>query len=215
MYFSVHTGFVNFQVVSKKPISLDHDCIFYGERSDYYVSVPPYISFEESAKRIRKKMLNLEALEPFESPLTYHETIYENWADVDEVIYNEISNNIRKSFSSIIKNTDAYSDRILWWYRNRNEFGNTIITYFPEGESSYQSSLFAIDTENDWLLINLFSELPSSSIFYRLDNKLMMAIYLPFTFEARFIVRKVLSTLRKEELVEDYTNSIIEYYCRP
>jgi len=62
--------------------------------------------------------------------------------------------------------------------------------------------------------LDIFSELPTTTVFYRLSGKVMMLAYLPFTLEGRSVVRKALSILEKEELVTSYTNSVIEYHYR-
>jgi hypothetical protein len=42
----------------------------------------------------------------------------------------------------------------------------------------------------------------------------MMLIYLPFLVEVRILVGKVLLNLKKRELVDEYSNSIVEYAHR-
>ena len=150
---------------------------------------------------------------------------YSEWDQLDEAIYTALANDLRKPWVRVLKESDAYKDKIMNWFRRRDDFGSTHVMYFPEGESAYQLSLYMVETEYDSLLIDIFSELPASSVFYRLQNKLMICIYLPFlnsegerfsySYGGRFIVRKVLSILQKEELVTDCTNSIVEYYYRP
>lgn len=214
-YYCIHTGFADFQIIAEKPLSLNLEVVLSGERSNYHVSTPPDCTFEEAVIRIQKKLAVLEELEPYPSPLIYQKKTYGTWDDLDEAIYRQLANDLRMPFAQIIKLTDAYSDKIMDWFRNRDRFGQTMTMFFPLGESSYQLSLFSVKTENDWLLIDLFSELPTSTVFYRLKKRLMMSIYLPFSLEGRFIVRKTLSVLQKKELVSEYTNSIAEYYYRP
>jgi hypothetical protein len=217
MYMSVHTGFPDFQIIARRPLSLDYDIALSGERSDYYVSTPKDHTFVDAIQNILDKLSDLKKIKEFPSPLMIREEDYVEWDDKDESIFNALTNNVRKPWIQVLKESGAYKDKIMKWFRRRNEFGDTHIMFFPQGESSYQLSLFMVETEYDWLLIDIFSELPTSSVFYRLRNKLMMGIYLPFlpSQGGRFIVRKVLSVLQKKELVTDCTNSIVEYYFRP
>jgi hypothetical protein len=219
VYSSVQTGFANFQMIAETPLSLESEVILAGQRSNYHVSIPPHCSFKESISRIGHRLENLDRLTRNPSPLIYQKKVYGPWDELDEAIYCALSNNLRKPFTQIIESTGAYSDKIMAWFRNRDKFGNTITMFFPEGESSYQLSLFCVEISKsyDWFLIDLFSQLPTSSVFYRIRKKLMMCIYLPFfpSPDARIIVRKVLSILQKKELVKRYTNSIVEYYKRP
>jgi hypothetical protein len=57
IYFSVQTGFINFQIISKVPLPQFEDCaILNGFCSDYYVTVPSECSFNHSISRIEEKM---------------------------------------------------------------------------------------------------------------------------------------------------------------
>lgn len=218
-YYSVQTGFANFQIIAKKPLSLESDVILSGERSDYFVSTPPNCTFEKSIAFMEEKLKNLDTYENESTPLVYHAEDFNPWDELDEVIFQRLCNNLRSSFTDIIETTGAYSDKIMDWFRNREKFGHDVVMFFPRGESSYQLSLFCIDTEKetDSILIDIFSKLPTSSVFYRIEEKLMMSIYLPFLSGGggRFIVRKTLDILQKKELVKSYTNSIVEYGFRP
>jgi len=214
-YFSVQTGFCNFQIISKEPINPEGEPIVSGPRSDYFVTIPPNCSFEESVKRIEKLLHNVDNLDQRESPLQYHNAKFEPWEEKDEAIYWEICNNLRIPFAQVVRSVGTYNDKTWSWFRNRDTFGDTITMFFPKGESSYMLSLYVIKTEYDSLLIDIFSQLPTSTLFYRMEERVIMGVYLPFTLEGRFIVRKALSVLQKEELVDEYTNSNVEYYFRP
>lgn len=212
MYFCVQTGLSNFQIISTQEIDPKGEIVLSGCRSDYYVTVPPKTTLENSISTILKKLKNINEENIKPSPLVFRESHYEKWDKGMEAIYRELRNNMRKPFLQVIKNTGTYSNKIAKWMKSRDEFGQTIITYFPQGVAAYQLSIFCIETEYDSLLIDLFSSFPVSTIFYRLDNCVMMSIYLPYTLEGRAIVHKVLSELRKKELVGEYTNSITEYH---
>lgn len=214
-YCTVQTGFCNFQIISREPIDPPGDIIFSGPRSDFHVTVPPKCKYEEGVKKIEELLQNVHRIEERESPLQYHDEPYEPWDEKDEAIFWEIWNNVRISFTSVVKKLGTYNDKTWSWFRNRNFFGQTIIMFFPMGESSYQLSLYAIETEHDSMLIDLFSQLPTSTLFYRMDGRVIMGVYTPFTLKGRHIIRKILSILQKKELVTEYTNSIVEYYFRP
>jgi len=215
VYHNVQTGFANFQIVSKTPLSLKGDTVLSGPRSDFYVSIPPDCSFEKSIDMIRKKIQSPDFdIEVTPSPLVYHDEEYPLWDDDDEKIYEELRSDLRKSFADVLKKTGTYKDKIMTWIRTRDDFGQTITMYFPEGLNTYQPTVFCVESEYDSVLIDLFSWLPASTVFYRVEDKLLISFYLPYNLEGRYIVREVLSTLRKKELVTNYTNSIVEYYFR-
>ncbi len=214
MYYSVQTGFSNFQIVTTKKITPPGDIIFSGERSDYHISIPPNCTFETSMSVIKRRLTNLDKFNHTPSPLIYHDEVFE-WDSSMEQIYQKLYNNFRTPIKEILRTTDAYSDKIMDWIKNRDRFGHTITMYFPEGLSAYEPTTYCVETEYDSLLIDLFSCFPVSTIFYRLHDKLMISTFLPFTLEGKKISRRILSFLKKRELVERYTNSIDEYDYRP
>lgn len=213
-YFSVQTGFCNFKIVAKEPIEPQGDVILSGPRSDYFVTIPPRRSFEDSLKRIDTILRNLDALEPRESPLRFHNKEYTLWDEKDEAIFWEMCNDVRIPFASVVQLAETYNDKAWSWFRDRDEFGDTITFFFPKGEGAYIPSLYIIETDYDSVLIDIFSELPTTAVFYRLSGKVVMLAYLPFTLEGRSVVRKALSILEKEEVVTGYTNSVVEYHYR-
>ena len=214
LHFSVHTGFCNFQLVTNKKIDVDGEKVLFGARSDYVISTPKKITFDTSADTIYRKLSALEKVD-VPSPLVYHESVYENWDDMDEKIYDEFYKNLRKPFKAVLKNTGAKRDQVLDWMKRRDQFGHTIVMYFPLGLDVYQSTVYCIDTSYDALIIDLFSSLPTPTVFYRVGGKLMVKTYLQSNrFEGRYISNKVLSELRKKELINSYTSSIVQYYYR-
>ena len=216
-YYSVHTGSCNFQIISRDPIDPHGDPIISGPRSDYYATIPPPCTFEEGVTKIEQLLRKVEKIDIKESPLQYHDESYEPWDEVDEAIFWEICNNIRTPLTSVIRSLGTYNDKAWSWFKNRDAFGDTITMFFPQGESSYQLSIYFIKTENDSVIMDIFSQLPTTTLFYRVLDTMIMCIYLPFypSPKARIIPYKVLHTLKKRELVDKYTNSIVQYYYRP
>ena len=214
MYCTVQSGFSDMQIISKAPLNLEEEVILSGERSDYYVSTPKDQMFEKANQIMERKLKTIDDFEPTPSPLILRKEPYSQWDDLDEAVYYSLMGNLRKPWAHVLKESGAYNNKIMHWYRTRNEFGHTITTFFPEGEKAYQPTLFAIETENDALLIDIFSEMPTSSVFYRLNKYVIMVLYVSYPIIAKSMVRRVLSYLQKKELIGKYINSIVEYYYR-
>ncbi len=215
MYCTVQSGFADMQIISKAPLNLEEEVILSGERSDYYVSTPKDQMFEKANQIMERKLKTIDDFEPTPSPLTLRKEPYSQWDDLDEAIYLSLTNDLRKPWAHVLKESGAYNDKIINWFRTRDQFGHTITMYFPNGESTYQCMLFAIETKNDSLLMDLFSELPTSVVFCRLEDFVLMTLYIPFLYIAQSMVRRILSLLQKMELIDSYINSIIEYSYRP
>lgn len=215
LHFSVQTGFCNFQIVSNKELDPPGKMIESGARSDYFISVPRNVAFEESIAIMKRKLSSITNIELEPSPLIHHDSKYEGWSEPFERIYYEFSENLRKPFKLVLERTGARREEILDWIRDRHKFGHTIVMYFPAGLRAYQPTLYCLETDYDSLIIDIFSSLPVPTVFYRIGTKLMMKIYLKNdSLEGKYISFKVLSELRKKELVKNYTNSVIQYGYR-
>ncbi len=215
LFCSVQTGFSNLQIVSTGEINLKEEVVFSGTRSDYHVSIPPKRDFSESFRLMEEKLNSIGDLNPSPSPLIWRNEYYTKWNEDMEKIYLQLFNDMRKPFRQILRETGVDFQIFKKWLKDRDEFGQTIIMYFPDGVSAYQPTTYCIETEHDSLLIDLFSNLPVSCYFYRLDDRLLMKLYLPYTTKGKKVVRNILRALRKKELVQDYANSIDEYYYTP
>jgi len=217
MFFSVQSGFSNFQVVSPDELNLK-DIVISGARSDYYVTIPRRCSFDDSVSVVLNKLKNVEKIDQSPSPLIYHDVIFD-WDELDEKIYRELFNDFRKSYRTILRNTGVYSNKILHWFRNCDQFGQTIVMYFPDGLGAYQPTTYLVETEHDSLLIELFSCFPVSTVFFRIGKYLLFNCFLPFSLEGELPYRSIpyiiLNSLKKRKLVLNYTNSIDQYYYRP
>ena len=217
IFFSVQSGFSNFQVVSSDKLTFK-DIVVSGSRSDYYVTTPSPCSFDDSVLMIQKKLKNIETIKKTPSPLVYHDEVFE-WDELDQKIYKELFNDFRKSYRTILRNTGAYSNKVLHWLRNCDQFGQAIVMYFPRGLGAYQPTTFLVETDHDSLLIELFSCFPVSTVFFRIEKYLVFKVYLPFTLDGeppyRSIPYIVLNSLKKRKLVLNYTNSVDQYHYRP
>ncbi len=218
MFFSVQTGFSNFQVVSEKKLNLDDDVVISGDRSDYYVTTPRRCTFDDAVQMMLKKVRNGKYdISP--TPLIYHNEIFQKWDEINEKIYRCLCNDFRKSYRTINKDIGTYTNKVLHFLRSVDQFGQVIVMYFPDGLGAYQPTTYLIETDYDSVLTDIFSCLPVSTVFYRISKYLLMKIYLPFTLEGEMPYRSVpyviLNELKRKKLVEKYTNSIDQYHYRP
>jgi hypothetical protein len=212
-YYMVQTGFSNFGITSSRPIDPPGNVILWGEKSDYYISTPPDHSFRKAINIIEKKLGSIE--NATSSPLIYHNCPYEPWDKKDEILYQEFCNDFRKPLTPVMRKHQIYSDKIMKWIRSSHEFGQIITYYFPNGEAVYLPSIFMLKTDHDSLIIDIFSQLPLTSTYYRLGTHLIMTIHVPFHLRVKSLIRKALSRLQEEDIVETYDTSIIEYHYRP
>lgn len=51
----------------------------------------------------------------------------------------------------------------------------TFTRYFPEGAKAYDPYLFVFETDYEDFIVDLFSELPTSTFFFKVSDKLLMS----------------------------------------
>ncbi len=99
----------------------------------------------------------------------------------------------------------------------------TIITYyFPVPISALEPYLFIMETDYEDLVIELFSELPTSCLFFKVADKLILYVFLKTEFLRftdvdtngfdRLHLNILIMNLLKKGILKSETHTIVEYY---
>ena len=184
-YHAEMIGFADLWVISNKKIKIDGDVIAEGFRSDYHYSFPPDHSWETTARLMKEKIENF-------NPENYKaqgiiKTLWNRsikWDPEYEILYREFKYNFRSKITPIMKKHHISGEKIYEWIGKISDYCTVSISYFPETLSAYDAYLFMVDTEYEDFIIDLFSELPTTSFFFKVSNKLFMYLH-----AARYFVR--------------------------
>jgi hypothetical protein len=101
----------------------------------------------------------------------------------------------------------------------------TIVTYFfPESINSYDSCLFKLETKYEDFIIDLFSLLPTSCLFFKVSDKLFVYAYLDRKSLRNFDsnpndisqlhISLMLRELKKKGIVQSWDRAIVAYHWR-
>ncbi|MBU7025661.1 MAG: hypothetical protein HXS48_01870 [Theionarchaea archaeon] len=175
IYHAVMSGFSNLWVVSRKKIDFDCDVFVEGLRSDYHVSYAPNHSWETAFQRMRKKVENFNPKDYSpEGIIKTHWNEFIEWDSEDEKLFLEFNYDLRKPVSPIMKNNLISWGKVEKWFKKLPECCTIITRYFPKRISAYDPYLFVFQTNYEDFIIDLFSELPTSSIFFKVSDRLFM-----------------------------------------
>lgn len=174
-YHAVMVGFANFWASANKEIHIEGKEVVGGPRSDYYVAYAPDHSWEEAMQIMRKKVetFNPEMYEP-KGIIQTHWNEYVEWDSEDEAMFREFKYSLRKSLSPIMKKHLISAGKIYEFLGKLPERCTVFTRYFPKSIVSYDPYLFMFETDYEDFIIELFSELPTSSFFFTVSDKLFL-----------------------------------------
>jgi hypothetical protein len=179
IYHAHMVGFCNLWIVAKEKMDIEGTILIEGPRSDYHVSYAPDHSWEKALEIMRKKIENF-------SPGTYKskgiikshwdETI--TWDEKDEALYRYFKYDLRKPLSPVMRENQISGGKLYSWFERLPECCNINTHYYPDGLLSYDHYLFMFDTDYEDFIVDLFSELPATSSFFKVADKLFLLAYI-------------------------------------
>ena len=180
VYHALLIGFCDLWIVSTKKIDIEGHIVAEGYRSDYYVSYAPNRSWQESLEIMKKRTKNFD---PKNYEIREYIKNYFNkstdWSKKDEILYRYFKYNLRRPLTHILKNPAISKDNLYNFLEKLPETCNINTHFYPETLSAYDPYLLMVDTDYEDFIIELFSQLPSSSSFFKVSDKLFSLIYVP------------------------------------
>lgn len=193
-YHAYITGHFNLWLITNKKIPFK-DSIFEGYRTDYHFTKAPDQSWDTGIKNIHAM---IDSFDPKEyEPVNYcqshlHEKIY--FPPEYEIMYQYFKFNLRKPLTPLMADHKIPMDTINQFLGDVPKLFTVTISYYPEGIESYEPWLFKIDTKYHDFIIDLFSELPTTSLHFKVKDSL---------FTLLFTERELIRTTSSFKSIED------------
>ena len=194
-YHAKITGFWNMWLISEKKIDVNGNIMFEGYRSDYHISHPPNHSWDVAIKRMENKISNFKEEDSTSEILKFRLDQSIKWNPQFEALYRYFKYNLRKPQTPIMRDQKIPSDVINDFLSNIDRYFTVFAMYYPETITAYEPYLHMIETDHEDFIINLFSELPTTSWFFKVKDKLFMLLY-----PKRELVRMVNHHSKMEDL---------------
>ena len=178
IYHALTGGCANMWVVSKEELDFSCKNVVSGPRSDYLASFPPNHSWDTGIHRMQKKVeeFNPKDYEP-EGLIKTHWNKTIEWDSEYEELFKEFNYDLRKPITPIMKKHLISWKKVDNWMKNLQTYCTIITGYYPGGIKSYDPYLFMLETDYEDFIVNLFSELPTTTIFFKVSNKLFVYAY--------------------------------------
>ena len=177
-YHNIMDGFANFRIISDKEISVDGDILVKGPRSNYYISFAPDHSWEEAIRIMLKMMKRFDP--DLYTPKNILQTLWNEtvtWTKIDEILFREMKYNFRKFYTPIMQKYNIHKYNIDQWLKKVPECCTIATGYFPKTIKEYDPYIFMFETDYEDFVIDLFSQLPTTSWFYMVADKLFTQIW--------------------------------------
>lgn len=224
VYHALMCGATNLWIVSREKLSLPCGCtvLIEGLRSDYHVSFAPNQTWDTGVKKMRKMIEEFDP-EKYAPQGTirahWHETV--EWDSEYEVLFREFNYDLSKPISPIMFKNLISWDKVDRWMKNLSTYCTTITHYYPGTISSYDPYLYVFETDYEDFLISLFSELPTSALFFRVSGRLFAYLHVKKEY-ARVVssqihitelqIPNVMINLRERGIIRDEAHWIVECF---
>ena len=225
VYHAVMDGFANLWVISKEKMIIEGNILAGGPLSDYHVSYAPDHSWDIAVEIMNKEVKSFrpEDYEPKGIIKThFDETV--KWGETDEILYRYFKDNLRKPIKRLMKEKNISGWKTYEWFSRLPECCSIITKYYPETRAAYDPYIFVFETDYEDFIIDLFSELPTSSLFFKVSNRLVL-----YAFLVRDLVRSsklhmseieelyiplLIRELSKKEIIRSKAHAIVNHHWR-
>lgn len=222
IYNATMSGFASMWIITKEKIDIE-GTVINGPRSDYHVSYPPNYSWKEAIQIMQRKAetFNLREYQP-KRIIRNHWNEPIEWDTTDEILYREFKYDLRKKFTSIMRTHHISANRIYRFLGRVHECCTVFTRYFPESIMAYDPYLFMLETDYEDFVIELFSELPTSSFFFKVADKLFLYANIERTSIrepgrhmsdiSQLDIPLLVEGLLKKGILKSEEHTLVEYY---
>ena len=221
VYHAELLGPANFWIMAREEIDLKGEILAEGARSDYYVAHAPNHSWLTAIEKIHTMVKEFNS-DRYVTKGYIHDHLneYLDWNSEFEMLYREFKYNARKKQTPIRKKHLISGSKLQDWYEKYLEYCTVFTRWFPEGFSAYDPYLIMFETDYEDFIVELFSELPTSSIFFKVGDILFLYANVPrqyirsidsFTSVNRFHIPYIIRILEKEDIIKSQSRFSVEY----
>jgi hypothetical protein len=178
VYHTLMDGFSNLRIISLRELDLD-GIIVGGRRSDYHISHAPDHSWEHSIKTMQEMLdtFDLGTYVP-RGFINTHWSESIEWSETDEILFRELKYDLRKPATPLMKTHHISADEISMWLERLPQCCTIFTCYFPETVPAYDPYVFMVETDYEDFVIELFSQLSTTTWFYRVSDNLFLDVWL-------------------------------------
>jgi DNA-binding Lrp family transcriptional regulator len=179
--------------------------IFSGERGEIYTPKASPLGWEECANRILKE---IEKSDTWKKSTWISQPVDIPWDHQEWEFYQQFGGDIRRKIAPLVRDQDVSFRKFYEWLNTLDQYATTHTWFYPEGYASYTTYLFLFKTEYEHALIDLFSLLPTTPMFFKVGTYLFIMIYIR-TDPLIISLSRAIYTLKEKSIFKDFLKGIV------
>lgn len=183
-----------------RSISGFRETVIEGTRGEIITPKVEYTSWEISLTKmetllrknsIKKSVLNLQQCFP-------------DWNEEGWKMYEYFKPNLRKKFVKLRRKYPISWRRYKEWKNTLRNNCAILVSFFPEGYHAYDCFTLCFKTEYEKYIIDLFSKIPTTPSFYKVENHFLGNIYILKDYQISMKIYDFISRLIERGIITDY-----------
>ncbi len=144
------------------------------------------------------------------------ELLHPDWNEDHWKMFNYFKLDLMKKFSHLRRKYPISWRCYEEWKKSLRDYCTVVMYYFPEGYHTYDRFTLCFKTDYEEYIVKLFSTLPTSSIFHKMGEYLLVNIFVPLDYEQQTKIYDIVSQLLHRKIITDYMdgNRIVYWHCR-
>ena len=204
-YLCIYHGDWNIAALYDGPIDFSQfpgyiKAVVKGPVEKIFIPKVPYISWEKSFEKMEKILTQ----NPTKTSAINCSTYNLDWDEEDWILYHYFKYDLKRSFNELRKKHVISWRKYQNWKKTLKEHCTILVDYYPRGYEAYNGVTICFRTKYEQYIVDLFSHLPTTPLFYKVGAYLLVNLYYPKGCEKELRMFKVTSTLINEGIIEDY-----------
>jgi hypothetical protein len=205
---AVYNGYVDFSAVSGFKGEVAE-----GPRGTTLTPQVEYTSWERCFKTIETSLEHERRIE--ESKFHYKPHL-PDWDEEHWKIFNYFKFDVRRKINILRKETLISWRKYEEWKKMLRNHCTILSFYFPEGYHSYDCFTFCCKTASEKYVAELFSTLPTTSVFHKIGDNFLVDLFVPKGHEFLRRISVVTSLLIEKGIIHEYLDgTVLTSWQRP
>jgi hypothetical protein len=202
---SIECGEWNSLVISEKVIDFpglkgSEKCILQGRKGVTSLSKVDSLDWDQSSESIHSALSP-----PPKIFIPYEEIPAINWNTEEWTLYDKFKHNIRAEAEPILKECEISHQQYQKWLTKLPEVALTQPAFYPAGLDNYSFHDFLFRSQYDEQLATVLGMLPSTSLFFSVDDYLFARLSVPSKREKN--LESLISELKEKGYFTEYHHS--------
>ncbi len=185
--------------------------LYSGERGEIFTPKASALDWDGCASCMLKE---IEKSDSWKKSTWVSDTMDIPWDHQEWEFFMEFGGDIRRKIAPLVRDHDVSFRKFYEWLRTMDKYTTVHTGFYPEGFASYTTYLFLFKTDYEHALMDLFSLLPTTPLFFKVGSYLLSWFYIR-TDPLITSLSKTIYVLKERSILTDfYKGIIVMHYSR-